>query len=295
MDMRLLVLGGTGMMGHMACRIFAEHHDVLTTCRSSLKEYPQWQEIFARSHVYEKIDCRDHERVEWLFEECRPDVVLNCVGAVKQLKESKDPLVSIPVNALLPHELAKLCEGHGCKLIQLSTDCVFSGGRGNYKEEDIPDPVDLYDRTKLLGEVDYGGNLTIRSSIIGRQLRGNTGLIEWFLSQNGKSIQGYKEVVFSGLTTKALCRVILEILEKFPGLQGLYHVASQPISKFDLLAGLNERLKLGIQITPYSAIRCDRSLNASLFLEMTTIKIPSWDEMLDELAEDVVNYEKWRK
>jgi dTDP-4-dehydrorhamnose reductase len=293
--MRVLIFGGTGMMGHMACRVLSERHQIFATCRASLRENPQWGLVFARTRCYEHVDCCEHEQLEWVLAECEPDVVLNCVGIVKQLEEAKNPLIAIRINALLPHELAQICGLHHARLIHLGTDCVFSGNRGNYDETATPDPVELYDRSKLLGEVDYGEHLTIRSSIIGRQLRGTTGLLEWFLSQKGKAVKGYTNAIYSGLTTGAMCRVISTIIEDHKDLKGLYHVASKPISKFDLLCRINKRLDLRIDITPYGGVMCDRSLNGSCFVQETSITIPSWDGMIDELAEDVANYDLWRR
>jgi dTDP-4-dehydrorhamnose reductase len=171
---------------------------------------------------------------------------------------------------------------------------VFSGEQGSYKETDPPDALDLYGRSKLLGEIDYGEHLTIRTSMIGRQLRGNTGLIEWFMGRKGEEIQGYSRVVFSGLTTRALSEVILAVLEKRRSLKGVYHVASEPISKFDLLSQVNERLMLGVKMHPVEHPACDRSLDGSRFIKETEIAIPSWAAMLDEFVEDLYTYEHWR-
>lgn len=292
--MRILILGGTGMLGHMACRVFREEHEVYATSRASVTRDSRCKDVFAKVHLLEDVDGRDEGRIRQVFSKCQPQVALNCIGVVKQLKEGNDPLVAIPVNSLLPHGLARICSEHGVKLIQLSTDCVFSGERGSYKETDPPDALDLYGRSKLLGEIDYGEHLTIRTSMIGRQLRGNTGLMEWFLGQKGKEIQGYTRVVFSGLTTRALSEVILAVLKKRRSLKGVYHVASEPISKFHLLSRVKESLKLGVNIHPVDHPACDRSLDGSLFVKETEIAIPSWEAMLDKFLEDTYHYEHWR-
>jgi dTDP-4-dehydrorhamnose reductase len=293
--MRILILGGTGMMGHMACRVFQQRHEVFATCRRSLAVHPRWVHLYEDTHFYEDVNCLDQGRLEQVFSDCHPDAVLNCIGIVKQLKEANDPLITIPINALLPHELAQLCDSHGARLIHLSTDCVFSGKRGNYRENDIPDPVDLYDRSKLLGEIDYGRHLTIRTSMIGRQLYGSSGLVEWLLAQRGRTVNGYTRAIYSGLTTAALCQVILQILDEYPHLKGVYHVSSDPVSKFELLSQLNHRIDLGISIKPYDEYRCDRSLDSTRLTTDTSIEIPSWNEMLDRLVEDVTNYDYWRQ
>jgi dTDP-4-dehydrorhamnose reductase len=274
--------------------VFREDHDVYATIRAPFASEAWYNDVFANVHLFEGVDGRDEGRLQQVFSECRPQIALNCVGVVKQLKEGYDPLVAIPINALLPHRLARICSEHGVKLIQLSTDCVFSGERGFYKETEPPDALDLYGRSKLLGEIDYGEHLTIRTSMIGRQLRGNTGLMEWFFEQKGKEIQGYTQVIFSGLTTKALSEVILAILKKRWTLKGVYHVASQAVSKFDLLSRLNEKLHLGVKILPLGHPECDRSLDGSLFVKETEILIPSWDTMVDGFVEDIDHYERWR-
>jgi dTDP-4-dehydrorhamnose reductase len=180
-------------------------------------------------------------------------------------------------------------------VIFFSTDCVFSGKRGRYSEADTPDPIDLYGRSKLLGEVQEAPHLTIRCSIIGRELSASTGLIEWFLSQRGREIQGFSKAIYSGLTTRALCQLLMDLLEKRCDLSGIWHIASEPISKFDLLGRLVAPLGLGIQIHENVTFECDRSLDSTQFTKETGLRIPSWEEMLADLVEDAKNYEYWRR
>ena len=289
--MRILILGAGGMLGHMACRVLSARHEVFGTAR-------QWHDPaapLARFLPAERwiggVDAFRFDTVLAALATVRPDAVINCVGVVKQLKEAKDPLISIECNALLPHRLAAACAAAGAKLVHLSTDCVFSGRRGMYTEDDIPDPVDLYGRTKLVGETDLFGALTIRSSIIGRQLSGATGLVEWFISQRGGTVKGFSRAIYTGLTTAAMVRLIEQVLLEHPSLCGVWHVASTPVTKLDLLSDLNSRLGLGITIEPDDTFSCDRSLDATRFERQTGIKVPSWDEMLSELAADAPTYE----
>ena len=210
----------------------------------------------------------------------KPDAVFNCLGIVKQLDEAKNPLLSIETNSLFPHRLALACGLANAKLIHLSTDCVFSGRKGNYSETDIPDPVDLYGRSKLLGETGGYGALTLRTSIIGRQLKGQTGLVEWLLSQSGRTVKGYTRAVYSGFTTAALARIVEEILQHHRHLSGIWHLASAPINKFDLLTRLNARLGLNVTIERDESFVCDRSLDGSRLVKETNLCIPNWDGMI---------------
>jgi dTDP-4-dehydrorhamnose reductase len=187
------------------------------------------------------------------------------------------------VNALLPHRLAIACRAAGARLVQLSTDCVFSGDKGAYREEDRPDPVDVYGRSKLLGEVTGEGALTLRTSMIGLGLNRKTSLVDWFLAQKGR-VQGYRKAIFSGLTTRELSRVIRMILEKHPQASGLYHLSAAPIDKYTLLTKLRERLGKSIEIVPVDEPRIDRSLDSTRFRRVFAYQPPEWEAMLDELA-----------
>jgi dTDP-4-dehydrorhamnose reductase len=291
--MRVLVLGASGMLGHAACRTFSRRFEVWTASRTRLDADPRLWSFLGRPHCRSEIDCTLHGVVERLLDECRPRVVLNCLGIVKQRPEAEDPELAIAVNALFPHRLARACNERGAKLLHVSTDCVFSGRRGLYTESDIPDPVDLYGKSKLLGEVVAPPHLTIRTSMIGRQLFGEHSLLEWLRSRKGGEVEGFTRAVFSGLTTLELARVIAELIEmneRSPGPSGLYHVASEPISKYDLIARLNERLDLGIRVQPSDTLRCDRSLDGSRFARETGIEVSPWNEMLSRLAEDEASY-----
>jgi dTDP-4-dehydrorhamnose reductase len=218
-------------------------------------------------------------------------VVVNAIGIVKQLPEGKIPTRSIAINALFPHLVNDLCRASGSRLVQVSTDCVFSGNRGNYVETDVPDATDLYGRTKLLGEpVDSPVALTLRTSIIGRELGSRHGLVEWFLGQAGGRVKGFAGVIFSGLTTSSLSELIADLIEDHPGLTGLWHVGSEPISKFELLTQLDRAFGTGTEVVREADPRSDRSLDSRRFWGATGLQRPSWDVMIDGLRTDKTPY-----
>jgi dTDP-4-dehydrorhamnose reductase len=273
---RVLVLGGDGMLGHELYRELRNHHETRATIRSQSSE----------PHVFAGVEVRGSNRIEEVIAQFRPAAVVNCIGIVKQRPESEEAIASIEVNALLPHRLAIACRAAGARLVQLSTDCVFSGEKGNYREEDRPDPVDVYGRSKLLGEVTGEGSLTLRTSMIGLGLNRKTSLVDWFLAQKGK-VHGYRKAIFSGLTTRELSRVIRMILEKHPQASGLYHLSVAPIDKYTLLVKLRERLGRSIDIVPVDEPRIDRSLDSTRFRRVFSYKPPEWDTMLEELSGEV--------
>jgi dTDP-4-dehydrorhamnose reductase len=285
--MRVLILGGDGMLGHRLLRQFAPRHETRATLRQPLDTYKRFR-LFDRSNSYDKIDVLAPSQVMKVFSDFKPQAAINAAGIVKQRADVKDEVLSIEVNAIFPHLLARLCREHDTRLVQLGTDCVFSGKKGNYTEKDRPDPEDVYGVSKLLGEADGRGALTLRTSMIGPELQRKTGLVEWFLAQKGKTIQGWRKAIFSGLTTAELARVIEKLVTLHPDAHGVYHVSSAPISKFDLLTSLNTRLQTGTAITPDDSFQCDRSLDSTRFRAAFGYSPPTWDVMLDELATDIL-------
>ena len=209
----------------------------------------------------------------------KPDIASNCIGVVKQLAEAKNPLYAVPLNTMLPHRLASLCQIVGARLIHISTDCVFSGAKGNYLETDFPDADDLYGRSKLLGEVDYPHTVTLRTSIIGHEMAGRRSLLNWFLSQSG-SVKGFTRAVFSGLPTIELSRVVRDYVLPRPELHGLYHVAAKPINKYDLLSLIAKVYGKEINIVPDKDFVIDRSLNADKFQKATGYMPPEWPDLI---------------
>ena len=292
-NMKVLVLGGSGMLGHKLGQIFASRFNTYFTFRRAPPPSVS-SELFDEARCLSGVVAEDFDTVAQALATVRPDTVVNCIGVVKQDAAAKDPLTSITVNSLFPHRLAKSCGELGARLIHLSTDCVFSGLKGNYAETDNPDPTDLYGRSKLLGEIAAEECLTIRTSMIGRELQGAHGLLEWFLSQRGGRVRGFKRAIFSGFTTPALARVISRIITDHRELSGVWHVASEPISKFDLLTLVKQTYGLAVEIEPEESFVCDRSLNGTRFRETTGIHSPGWPEMIEEMFRDPTPYDRLR-
>jgi dTDP-4-dehydrorhamnose reductase len=269
----VVVFGSTGMLGHRLCRqLVAENVPFVGVSRR------------------EGFDASRPVELEALLGELDPSVVVNCIGVVKQKSEAKEAVPSILVNALFPHRLAAACRQVGVRLIHLSTDCVFSGRTGGYRDSDVPDPIDLYGRSKLLGEVTEGG-LTLRTSMIGWELSAHHSLLEWFAGQRGKKVRGYRRAIFSGLSTPVLAALIVSLSRHDFGLDGVYQVAADPISKYDLLVGLRDALGWqDVEIEPDEDFACDRSLDGSRFRQATGFSAPPWAEMLRELAEEWPTY-----
>lgn len=285
------------MLGHKVFQTLSHTYDVYATFRDvdgPWRRYPVYAAVEA-DHLLGGIDAMNFDSIVSAFARVRPDVVINCIGIIKQLKAAHDPIVSLNLNALFPHRVAELCAAARVRLVHVSTDCVFSGRKGNYTEDDIPDPEDLYGRTKLLGEINREGCLTLRTSIIGRDFQKNSGLLEWFLSQQGKSIQGYKNAIYTGVTTQALAQIIGNVINTHPQLWGLYQVASEPISKYELLCKIRDAMQLDIDIAPYDNALCDRSMSAARFIATTNYRIPSWNVMIAMLVEDPTPYDEWRE
>ena len=284
--MRILILGGDGMLGHQLLDSWQGRHTVAVTLRQSLPHYACYN-LFNQENSIADVDVREFSKLTQVVEDFRPNAVINAIGIIKQRDDASDAVQSIEVNALLPHKLAVLCEKIGARLVHLSTDCVFSGSRGLYREDDVPDAKDLYGRSKLLGEVAGNGAITLRSSIIGLELSRNKSLIEWFLAQQG-IIRGFRHAIYSGVTTLEMARIIEHLLMQHPNMSGVWQVASQPINKFELLSELLKRLpELDIVIEADDSFECDRSLDGSHFQQESGYEIPSWPLMLDELAQQI--------
>jgi len=291
--MKVLILGGSGMLGHKLWQKLASRFDTYVTFRGAVATYGP-AKLFDPARSLGNVSVQDARSVEDALAATRPEVVINCIGIIKQDPAAKDPITSIEVNALFPHRVAKACAATGTRLVQVSTDCVFSGRKGNYKERDVADAEDLYGRTKVLGEVNGNRCLTIRTSMIGRELRGARGLLEWFLSQKGRRVRGFTHAVFSGFTTPALADAIATVIANYPELEGIWHMASEPISKFDLLRLVKQTYGLEVQIEPDESVVCDRSLDSSHFRNATGIQSPSWPEMIENMRVDSTPYDQIR-
>ncbi len=281
------------MLGHRMCYSFRNYFDTWVTTRSDCRD-SLLRGLCDTKRLLAGVSAADFDTVVRVFAEVRPNVVVNCIGIVKQSVCASDPLLSVTVNSVFPHRLGDLCRATGARLIQISTDCVFSGRKGNYSEEDVSDAEDIYGRTKYLGEVTLPGCITLRTSIIGRELSTGHGLLEWFVSNQGGRVPGYRRAVFSGFTTQALAEIVSVLIEKHPELSGLYHVASEPTTKYDLLSLIRDAMKLEITIECDDSVRVDRSLDGSRFRAVTGIVPPGWGEMVEDLARDPIPYESWR-
>lgn len=282
--MRILILGGDGMLGHQLFKHLRQHHEVRVTLRQELNAYIEFG-LFDSKNAYTGIDVRSMERLVEVFAEFRPQVVVNGVGIVKQRPSAKDSIPSLEINALLPHRLSILCKAAGARLIHISTDCVFAGHKGNYGENDLSDAEDLYGKSKFLGEVYDSHCLTLRTSIIGKELSRKKSLMEWFLAQSG-SVKGFKNAIFSGFTTIEMSRIIEKMLVQHPEAFGLYHVSSDPVNKFDLLTLIKEKMNHDhdIEIIPDGTFHCDRSLDSTLFRKEFNYTPPTWEAMIEELS-----------
>lgn len=280
--MRILVLGGDGMLGHQILKQLSPRHQVAVTLRQDESSYVSYG-LFTEDNAFFGIDVRSIDRVSEVMAQFQPDAVINCVGIIKQRPSAKQSILSLEINALLPHRLAVLCRLAGARLVHMSTDCVFSGNKGNYLESDVSDARDLYGRTKFLGEVFDEGCITLRSSIIGLELSRKSSLLEWVLSQEGK-VKGYQKAIFSGFTTIEMSRIIERVLLNKTDTHGIFQVSSEAIDKYALLFLIKQNLHPSIDIIADDSVKIDRSLNSSRFREVFDYTPPSWPEMIAELG-----------
>jgi len=282
---RVLVLGATGMLGSALLRAFSKDSSLVTfgTMRESSgsRHFP----IELRDSLIENTHFEGETGLLRAFSMAKPDFVINCVGIIKQLANANDHLESLAINSMLPHRLAKYCDAIGARLVHFSTDCVFSGSQGLYKEDDFPDAYDLYGRTKFLGEVSYKNTITLRTSIIGHELNRSKSLIDWFLSQSGE-VQGFTKAVFSGLPTAEVARVVREYVIPNQELSGLYHLSVDPINKCDLLNLVAETYGKTTQIIPDDKLVIDRSLNSDRFRVATGFNPRPWSDLIKDMHEE---------
>ena len=277
--MKVLVLGATGMLGNAMLRLFADSPDfeAVGTARSAglVARLPE----AVRPLVRLGVDVDSHDALVALIARERPDVIINAIGLIKQLADARDPLAALPINAMLPHRLARLAALAGARLVHVSTDCVFSGRKGGYVETDFPDADDLYGRSKLLGEVDYPNAVTLRTSIIGCELGSAHALVGWFLAQPGP-VKGFRRAVFSGLPTVVLAEVVRDHVLPRPDMRGLWHVSAAPIDKFTLLSMVRDAWGRDTVIEPSDDVVIDRSLNSDRFRAATGWHPAPWPDLV---------------
>lgn len=290
----IVVIGGAGMLGHKMFQVLhREYPGTLCTVRSDAqRELLSQVGLPSGNEVLSGVDVMDLAGLERLLAGLRPDVIVNCVGIIKQRVEAACPIPSIAINSLLPHKLADMASRWGGRVIHFSTDCVFSGRRGNYTEADPSDADDLYGKSKFLGEVAVTNALTIRTSIIGRELENHRSLLDWFLSNNHGRVRGFTRVIYSGVTTNYLAEFVAWAIRERPALSGLYQLASQPISKNDLLCMLRGAYGLDIEIAPDESEICDRSLDPGKLSRAIGFTRPAWPDLTAQLAADPTHYEQ---
>ncbi|MCF6178560.1 MAG: SDR family oxidoreductase [Geopsychrobacter sp.] len=282
--MRILIFGISGMLGNAMYRVLWQGRglEVYGTARSSsVKRFFTPEE---GGNILSGIDVENQDALTRIFAEVKPQVVVNCIGLIKQLADANDPLQALPINAMLPHRLARLCELSGARLVHVSTDCIFAGTKGNYLETDRSDATDLYGMSKYLGEVTYAHTITLRTSIIGHELMSANALVGWFLDQEGR-VSGYTRAYFSGLPTDEFAKIVRDVVLIQPKLSGRYHVASAPIAKYDLLKLVADEYGKTIDIVPDEGVKIDRSLNAERFREATGYEAPPWPSLVKQMCE----------
>ena len=288
--MKVCVLGAGGLLGHMLVRKLGAKYQVFGITREPKRPDLPLARFIAQESWIDGVDAAQFDSVVALFANNDFDVVVNCVGLIKQREQQVDDQMMFRINGDFPHQLAELANKRGAKLVHISTDCVFSGRRGNYSESDKPDPIDSYGASKLRGEIDDATNLTLRTSHIGRELATKKSFVEWVLSNKGKEVRGFSGAVYSGLTTIELTKVIEIILADDRNLTGLFNVSSDPISKLEIINKLNSLLNLQLTVVPDDSVQVDRSLNSERFKRVTGITVQNWDQMLATFCEDQKNY-----
>ena len=279
------------MLGHKLVQNWQGNFDVWTTVRGEFEQYEKFN-IFEKQKTFEKINVEDIEKVEKTVSQTKPDVIVNAVGVIKQIQTSKDVVKTLQINSIFPHQLADISEQYGARLINISTDCVFNGEKGNYKETDVPNAYDLYGKSKNLGEVERKNCLTLRTSIIGRELETSHSLVEWFLSNEGKNVKGFVNAIYTGFPTIVFAEILKDLIVNHKELEGLFHVSSEPINKYELLKLLKKAYKANIEIEPFEDFRIDRSLDSSKFRQAVNFRTQAWSEMIEKMALDSMPYKK---
>jgi dTDP-4-dehydrorhamnose reductase len=283
--MRVLILGATGMLGYS---LFANLREVEGLAVFGTVRNIKGKEQFFQnctSSLIQNTDVTKDAELERAIELTTPDIVLNCIGLIKQHNISKQHVEAIEINALLPHKIASLCDKHSAKLVHFSTDCVFSGKSGSYTEESLADAIDLYGKSKCLGEVDYEPHLTLRTSIIGHELNSTISLVDWFLSQKDE-VKGFSKAIFSGLPTAYIAKLLVEKILPISELSGLFHLSVEPIDKYSLLNLISDEYCKDIIIKKDSDFVIDRSLNSRKLTERLDYQIPSWPDLIGFMHKD---------
>jgi dTDP-4-dehydrorhamnose reductase len=282
-EKKILIFGVTGMLGSDLYYQFSKNKNFSTyaTARNK-KGLEKYFNDFLMNNIIDNIDADNFDSIIKVLNNIKPDIAINCIGIIKQLPIANDPITAITINSLLPHKIAKICNDIGARMIHISTDCVFDGKKGNYTEDDFSNAEDLYGKSKFLGEVNYPNCITLRTSIIGHELKSKYGLVEWFLSQENP-VKGFTKAIYTGFPTIEIARIISEFVIPNEKLIGLYQVSSNPISKYELLKIISQKYNKKIEIIPFDDFFLDRSLDSSKFKKISGYKSPSWVELIDKM------------
>jgi dTDP-4-dehydrorhamnose reductase len=292
--MRVIILGVSGMIGHRLFMDMSQKFETFGTLKND-KNFYKNNSLFEKKNVVENINVLNYEVLTGALAAIDPDVIINCVGITKRKKEIENTRRTLYINALFPHKLAEWSKVNKKRIIHISTDCVFDGKIGNYSEESLTTAEDLYGRTKALGEINYNHTLTLRSSFIGRELFSKTELLEWFLSQNGLTIKGFTKALYTGVSTIFLSQIVADIIESHPNLSGLKQLSiEKPISKYELLCLAREAFKCNIEIIPDDTFEIKPTLKGERLRDELGYVVPTWENMMYDLANDSFNYEKSR-
>lgn len=285
--MRILILGGNGMIGHKMYQFISKNYqDTWVSLRHNLSSY-SYSEIYNSEKVIDKIDLSNFKLLLNQLNLINPDVIINACGIT--IRRGIDALKSnsIILNSALPHFLNEWVVSNKKRLIHFSTDCVFSGKKGDYLDNDIKDAIDLYGLTKSMGEViDSKFTITLRGSMIGRELENKTELLEWFLNQKNKVINGFTNVIYSGITTVRMAEIVLKIINEYPNLSGIYNISSEPISKFDLLKTWNDNFSINATIEIDKNYSSNKNLISDKLFKTIELEQPIWDDLINQLKID---------
>jgi dTDP-4-dehydrorhamnose reductase len=285
---KILVLGASGMLGHKVFEVLSEKGkwDVLGVVRSKKSLGPSFPHEL-EGKIVDNISAENFEIVARLLVKEKPEVVINCIGIIKQKEKGEDSYKMILLNSLFPHQVAEVCRQIGARFITISTDCIFDGQKGSeYLETDLPTCHDVYGMTKYLGEVKGKNSLTLRTSLIGHELRSNLSLLDWFLSQRGDSVKGYTNAIFSGFTTLEFANLLAGKIIPDKRLAGLYQISVNPISKYDLLKIIARNYRKKITIKPDSKIVINRSLNSDRLKKRINYSQPDWENLIYSMHKD---------
>ena len=291
---KILIFGANGMLGHKLVQQLGGQFDVFGTIRGTFDTVEEYG-IFDKTKIIESVSSQDIASIEAAIQAAQPDVVINAIGIIKQVPSAKDVITTLEINSIFPHRLAEFGEKYGFRLFTISTDCVFDGVKGFYNEVDTPNATDLYGKSKNLGEITGPNCLTIRSSIIGRELESSHSLIEWFLTNRGKCIKGFTNAIYSGFPTIVFADIICSLIIDHKELSGLHHIAAEPINKFDLLTLVNKYYNADIRLDRDDDFKIDRSLDGRRFAKLTGFEPQRWEEMIKRMAADPTPYDSFRR